>query len=103
MSLPRRFLAILLAAAMLFSIGCASTSTRESTGEYIDDTTITTKVKMAILDEPTLKVLQINVETYKYVVQLSGFVNTSAQISKAGSIARSVQGVASVQNDLRLR
>jgi osmotically-inducible protein OsmY len=103
MSLAKRFFAILMAAAMLFASGCASTSTRESTGEYIDDTTITTKVKMAILDEPTLKVLQINVETYKSMVQLSGFVNTSTQIAKAGSIARSIRGVASVQNDLRLR
>ena len=103
MSLPKRFFAILMTAAMLFANGCASTSTRESTGEYIDDTTITTKVKMAILDEPTLKVLQINVETYKSVVQLSGFVATSTQIARAGSIARSVRGVESVQNDLRLR
>lgn len=92
-----------IAVSMLFAIGCASTSTRESTGEYIDDTTITTKVKLAIFDEPSLKVAQINVETYKAVVQLSGFVSSSADISKAGSVARSVRGVVSVKNDIRLR
>ncbi len=88
---------------MLFAAGCASTSTRESTGEYIDDATITTKVKAAIFDEPSLKVFQINVETYKSVVQLSGFVNSSTDIARAGSVARSVRGVASVKNDIRLR
>ena len=103
MTLLKRFFITFIAASMLFAIGCASTSTRESTGEYIDDTTITTKVKKAIFDEPSLKVAQINVETYKSVVQLSGFVASSTEISKAGSVARSIRGVASVQNDLRLR
>ena len=103
MTLPRQFFAAFIAASMLLAAGCASTSTQESTGEYIDDTTITTKVKSAIFDEPSLKVFQINVETYKSVVQLSGFVRSNADISKAGSIARSVKGVASVKNDLLLR
>ena len=102
MTLPKRFIATVIAASMLLA-GCASTSTQESTGEYIDDTTITTKVKTAIFDEPSLKVAQINVETYKSVVQLSGFVSTSAEISKAGSLARSVRGVVSVKNDILLR
>jgi osmotically-inducible protein OsmY len=88
---------------MLFAIGCASTSTQESTGEYIDDTTITTKVKAAIFNEPSLKVAQINVETYKAVVQLSGFVNSSAEINTAASVARTVRGVVSVKNDIRLK
>lgn len=88
---------------MLFAIGCASTSTKESTGEYIDDVTITTRVKAAIFNEPSLKVAQINVETFKSVVQLSGFVNSSADIAKAASVARSVKGVASVRNNIRLK
>lgn len=103
MTLPKRFIATVIAASMLLAAGCASTSTQESTGEYIDDTTITTKVKTAIFDEPSLKVAQINVETYKSVVQLSGFVRTNAEISKAGSLARSVRGVVSVKNDILLR
>jgi len=103
MTLSKRFFAVFTSIAMLFAIGCASTSTHESTGEYIDDTTITTKVKSAIFNEPTLKVFQINVETYKSVVQLSGFVSSSADIARAGSVARSVKGVASVKNDIRLK
>jgi osmotically-inducible protein OsmY len=99
----KRFLGIFIAASMLFAIGCASTSTQESTGQYIDDTTITAKVKTAIFNEPSLKVAQINVETYKGVVQLSGFVNSYADLNTAGSVARSVQGVVSVKNDIRLK
>lgn len=99
----RRLFAVLIAATALFALGCASTSTQQSTGEYLDDTAITTKVKTAIFNEPSLKVAQINVETYKGVVQLSGFVNSSADIGTAGSVARSVKGVSSVKNDLRLK
>jgi osmotically-inducible protein OsmY len=99
----KRFSAMLIAASMLFAIGCASTSTQESTGQYIDDSTITAKVKTAIFNEPSLKVAQINVETYKAVVQLSGFVNSYADINTAGSVARSVNGVVSVKNDIRLK
>lgn len=84
-------------------LGCTSTSTRESTGEYLDDTVITTRVKTAIFNEPTLKVLQINVETYKNIVQLSGFVNSGSDMNKAVDVARGVKGVVSVRNDLRLR
>jgi len=103
MTLLKRFFPIFIAASMLFAIGCASTSTQESTGEYIDDTTITTKVKAAIFNEPSLNVAQISVKTYKGVVQLSGFVNSRADISTAGSVARSVKGVVSVDNDIRLK
>ena len=103
MTMLKRFSAAFIATAMLFTIGCASTSTQESTGQYIDDTTLTTKVKAAIFEDASLKVFQINVETYKAVVQLSGFVNSSAEIAKAGSVARAVSGVASVRNDIRLK
>ncbi|MBE0604125.1 MAG: BON domain-containing protein [Deltaproteobacteria bacterium] len=81
-------------------LGCASTRTQEGTGEYIDDSTITTKVKAEILGEPTLKVFQINVETFKGEVQLSGFVDTPEKVKKAGEIARGVKGVKSVKNNL---
>lgn len=103
MTLLKRCSAFFVAALLLSALGCTSTSTRESTGEYLDDTAITTRVKTAIFNEPTLKVLQINVETYKSVVQLSGFVNSPTDMNKAVAVARSVRGVASVKNDLRLR
>ena len=101
---PIKFLsAFVLAFALLATLGCASTSTKEGTGEYIDDTVITTKVKAAILNEPTLKSSEINVETFKGVVQLSGFVSSNASIDKAVTITRSVKGVVSVKNDMRLK
>jgi len=103
MNLPRRLFAVLAAASMLFALGCASTSQRESTGEYFDDSTITTKVKAAIFAEPSLKVAQIGVETTHSVVQLSGWANSSADVATATSVARSVKGVASVQNDIRVK
>jgi osmotically-inducible protein OsmY len=81
-------------------MGCASTRTQESTGQYVDDSTITTKVKAAIFDEPSLKTLQINVKTFKGEVQLSGFVDSAQSAAKAGEVARSVNGVVSVKNDL---
>jgi hyperosmotically inducible protein len=99
----KRPFAILSAAVLLLAAGCASTSNRESTGQYLDDSSITTRVKKAIFDEPSLKVAQIGVETYKSVVQLSGFVDSQAQIGTAGSLARSVAGVTSVNNDIRLK
>ena len=98
------FLAIMLATAL----GCASTKStskteKESAGEYFDDSVITTKVKAAILKEDSLKSTEINVETYKGVVQLSGFVNSEADIKKAVEVARGVKGVTSVKNDMRLK
>lgn len=83
--------------------GCASTSTQSGTGEYIDDSVITTKVKAAILNEETLKVAEINVETFKGVVQLSGFVNSQADIDRAVVVTRGVAGVKSVKNDMRVK
>jgi osmotically-inducible protein OsmY len=81
-------------------LGCASTQRRESTGEYVDDSVITTKVKAAILDEATLKTFQINVQTFKGIVQLSGFVDSAEYVVKAGEVAGQVQGVKEVKNDL---
>ena len=88
---------ILLVTAFL---GCASTPTRESSGQYVDDSAITTKVKAAIFNDPSLKVFQINVETFKGAVQLSGFVDSAQSVRKAGEVARGVTGVRSVKNSL---
>jgi osmotically-inducible protein OsmY len=85
------------------TLGCASTAKQEGTGEYFDDTVITTKVKAAILNEPTLKSAEINVETFKGVVQLSGFVSSPAAESTAIAVTRKVEGVKSVKNDMRLK
>jgi hyperosmotically inducible protein len=79
---------------------CASTSKQESTGEYIDDSVITTKVKSLLAADDFIKSFQISVETYKGTVQLSGFVGSEKGVDKAGQIARSVKGVTSVKNDL---
>jgi osmotically-inducible protein OsmY len=79
---------------------CASTSQKSSTGEYVDDAVITTKVKSLLAADDFLKSFQISVETYKGVVQLSGFVNSQAAVDKAVKIAKSVQGIKSVKNDL---
>ena len=95
--------AALLAVTLVSVVGCASSSKHAGTGEYIDDSVITTKVKAAIFKDPNLKVSEINVETFKGVVQLSGFVHTAADIPKAIEITRSVKGVVSVKNDMRLK
>ena len=95
---------ILSAAFVLSSVaGCASTEKRESTGQYMDDTAITTKVKSAILNEPSLKSTEINVETFKGRVQLSGFVSSRASIDRAVEVAQAVSGVTSVANDMRVK
>ncbi|MBZ9613338.1 BON domain-containing protein [Rheinheimera maricola] len=90
----------------LFSLtllGCGATNTREGTGEYIDDTVITTKVKAAILNTASLKVSEINVETYKGAVQLSGFVSSQDDINTAMRLARSITGVTSVKNSMQVK
>jgi hyperosmotically inducible protein len=95
--------AFFLAITLVSVVGCASTSKQEGTGEYIDDSVITTKVKAAIFNEPSLKATEINVETFKGVVQLSGFVSSQADINKAVEVTRSVKGVKSVKNDMRIK
>ena len=94
------FVCVVLLVAVL---GCAGTSTKEGTGEYVDDTVITTKVKTAIFNEPSLKSAEINVETFKGTVQLTGFVSSRAAIDKAVEITRGVSGVTTVRNDMRLK
>jgi osmotically-inducible protein OsmY len=93
-----KFLACLVLVAGF--TGCAATSNQESTGQYIDNSVITSKVKAAIFDEPSLKTFQIKVESFKGEVQLSGFVDSPASVVKAEEVARGVQGVSGVKNDL---
>src|ERR1017187_9101199 len=103
MSRSNRFVTFIFAILLASLLGCAATSTKEGTGEYFDDTAITTKVKAAMFNEPSLKSAEINVETFKGVVQLTGFVSSRARIDKAVEIARGVKGVRSVRNDMRLK
>jgi len=102
-NLIRFFSAFFLALTLLTAVGCASSPKTEGTGEYFDDSVLTSKVKAAILNEPTLSSAEINVETFKGVVQLSGFVNSRADIKKAVEIARGINGVKSVKNDMQLK
>ena len=97
--LARGVLAIVVATA----IGCAATPTRESTGEYFDDSWITAKVKAAIFSEENLKSAEINVETFKGEVQLSGYVSSGEGIRKAVALARATKGVRSVRNDMHVK
>jgi osmotically-inducible protein OsmY len=84
-------------------VACASTSKQSGTGEYVDDSVITTKVKSLLASDDFLKSFEISVETYKGTVQLSGFVDSQKAIDKAGEIARSVKGVTSVKNNLNVK
>ena len=103
MRLFNRFAIFCFAVLLASLLGCASTPKQEGTGEYFDDTVITTKVKAAVFSEPSLKSAEINVETFKGVVQLSGFVSSRTAINKAVEVARSVNGVKSVKNDMRVK
>lgn len=99
-----RIVSTLLAAIMLTSVvGCAPTAKTESVGEYVDDTVITASVKSALAVDPILKATEINVETFKGVVQLSGFVAQQGDIANATELARGIKGVKSVKNDIRLK
>jgi osmotically-inducible protein OsmY len=99
----RRLAAATLGLGIAMLGACASTSRSEGTGEYVDDTVITTRVKAAVLNEPGLKSSEINVETFKGKVQLSGFVGSQGDIDRAVAVAKAVKGVSSVSNDMRLK
>jgi osmotically-inducible protein OsmY len=99
----KAFTAIVATVILAMTLGCASTRTHEGTGQYIDDAAITTKVKTAILGEPGLKVAEINVETFKGVVQLSGFVSSRKDNASAVRVASAVGGVKSVKNDMQVK
>jgi len=102
LQLKRSASAVFLALTLAAIAGCAATPTRESTGEYVDDAAITAKVKAAILDQPTLKVFDIHVDTFKGTVRLSGVVASQSSIDKAVEVARRVSGVKSVKNEMRV-
>lgn len=102
MNRAARRIAIALALPV-WVVACTQTKTSESTGQYADDAAITSKVEAAISQDPALKVTQIEVETYKNIVQLSGFVDTPELIVRAGELARKVTGVSAVQNNLMVK
>jgi len=106
MQLSRIALAVVLATAVggtLVTTGCASTATQSSAGEVVDDSLITTKVKAAFVEDKQVSAMNINVETFKGTVQLSGFANNATEMNRAAEIARSVKGVKAVKNDIRLK
>ncbi|MES3022683.1 MAG: BON domain-containing protein [Pseudomonadota bacterium] len=103
MSLLKRFTSILSAFMIAALVACAPTATREGTGEYIDDTIITSKVKAALAADPDVKATEVNVETFKGNVQLSGFVSSDDHVQKAVDLTRKVEGVKSVKNDMRVK
>ncbi|BDH45535.1 BON domain-containing protein [Salmonella enterica subsp. enterica serovar Choleraesuis] len=98
-------LSALCGAAVLTTVlaGCAGSATKESTGGYIDDTVITTKVKSSLLAEKSIKSTEIGVETFKGRVQLSGFVSSEADANRAVQVTRGVKGVQAVENDMRVK
>ena len=99
----QRAVSMLSVVAVAGVLGCASTPKSESTGQYIDDTALTARVKTAIFEQPTLKSAEINVETFKGVVQLSGFVRSQDNVNTAMATAKAVPGVSSVKNDMRVK
>jgi hyperosmotically inducible protein len=103
MNNTNRICVLVAAVALTALAGCASTAKHESTGQYIDDTAITTSVKAAIFNEPGLRSAEINVETFKGRVQLSGFVSSNSARDRAVQVAQGVNGVTSVANDMRVK
>jgi osmotically-inducible protein OsmY len=93
----------LLALVFVSVVGCAGSPTKESTGEYVTDSWITTKVKTSLATDPNVKATEVNVETFKGAVQLSGFVSSDAAMRRAVQIARETKGVTSVKNDMRVK
>ncbi|HEX5464716.1 MAG TPA: BON domain-containing protein [Burkholderiales bacterium] len=94
---------LLLSMLVMVLAGCASTATQESTGEYVDDATITSKVKAAFVPDKQVSALDIHVTTYRGVVQLSGFADNPEEIQRATELARNVKGVKAVKNDVQLK
>lgn len=104
MKLMKILTSIVMAAVVALSVSaCAPTKTQEGTGGYLDDTVITTKVKAELLNDDSLKSTEINVETFKGRVQLSGFVSSPQMANRAVSLTRSVKGVTSVTNKMQIK
>lgn len=104
MNSPKALIAALFITSTLVGLaGCTSSPTHETVGQYTDDATITTRVKAALVQDPNVSATQVNVETYRGVVQLSGFVDSEANARRAAELARRVPGVRSVKNDIRTK
>ena len=103
MSVPTLVTILALGTGVATFSGCAGTATRESTGEYIDDATVTTKVKAAYVKDPLVKALDVKVDTFKGTVQLSGFVDTAEQKARAEQIAAGTTGVSAVKNNITIK
>lgn len=103
MNARNRWSALFLALAFVSALGCAGNSKQESTAEYIDDSWITTKVKAALVESPAVKATEVNVETFKGSVQLSGFVSSHAAMAEAVRLTNGVRGVTVVRNDMRIK
>ena len=99
----KRLTVLLLAMVFVSVLGCAGSATKESTGEYVTDSLITTKVKAALVEDSQVKATEVNVETFKGTVQLSGFVSSDAAMRRAVQLARETKGVTSVKNDMRIK
>ncbi|MEY4507046.1 MAG: Osmotically-inducible protein precursor [Pseudomonadota bacterium] len=103
-NMQARIASVLLCTSVVFGfVGCSSSPSRESTGQYLDDTAITAKVKAAIFNDPTISSAEINVETFKGTVQLSGFVQSTEHIDRAVKLVQGVSGVRAVRNDMRVK
>ena len=104
MTIAQRLLTAIMSSLLVVTVvGCAPTATRAGTGEYIDDTVITAKVKGALVADPDLKATEINVETFRGTVQLSGFVSAPEHIPKATQLTRGIEGVKSVKDDIAIK
>ena len=103
MNVSRGLFSSLIVLLLASAVGCAGTATKESTGEYFDDTWITTRVKLALVNDSLVKATEVNVETFKGVVQLSGFVKSERAMAQAVALAGKVKGVESVENDIHVK
>jgi osmotically-inducible protein OsmY len=100
---PKRLAASLLALVLTSVLGCAGTARQETAGEFIDDAWITTRVKAALIGDEQVRATEVNVETFKGVVQLSGFVSSDAAMAQAVRVAQGIRGVTSVENDMLIK
>ena len=103
MRLFKKTSALAFSGILISLLACAATETKESAGQYVDSSVLTTKVKTAIFNEPTLKSSEITVQTFKGEVQLSGFVSSIEQTKKAVEVTKSIPGVTAVKNDMRVK
>lgn len=103
MTLIKKISVLIFSGVLISLAACAATETKESTGQYVDNSVLTAKIKTAIFNEPSLKSSEITVQTFKGEVQLSGFVSSIEQTNKAVEVAKAIPGVTSVKNDMRVK